>query len=203
MSLINGGVRITYKGQVLTPVFHDVKVSEQRPSTPPPVQRRALFLDDGMWVDAIVGYRTWRLLMSAGVASLHCAVRSEDVWEPGEVFKARCLCSLPSTMSFHGVWNDVGDLLCHTCGVYAFSEMSQPGFCHYVVMDDGRTAIYVQGEVLLWGEVSVHEYGYRAEFAKISALYYRDTQNETECQLIELAADRYGVPIVEQPRVAW
>lgn len=132
-------------------------------------------LPDDTYVEAWVGYRQWNVLVSSGRVMLHpITVRQrKHRWEPGEIMEAHCLCT------------------CHEreprCGFHAW--ISQP---RVMLL---RPHV-VWGEAYLWGDVGIFERGYRAQFAKVAALYVFDAMAERNRLMVELAALQYGVPTV-------
>lgn len=157
-----------------------------------PAERREMIaLPDGTYVEAWVGYRQWNMLVSSGQVNLHPltaggasrvamsrsgrgrTTSSRLRWKPGEVQEAQCLCISHETAP--------------RCGFYAW--MAQPK-----VMMLRPHAVW--GEVYLWGDVVIHEKGYRAQYALPAALYVFEAMPERNRMLIELAALQYAVPTV-------
>jgi hypothetical protein len=87
------------------------------------------------------------------------------------------------------------------CGIYAYNDVARA-----VAGTQGAwvsACPVVVAKVLLWGDVYVHRWGYRAEHARIEALY-DDGRGH-----VELPAARYGVPVepypvtLRSPPAAW
>jgi hypothetical protein len=55
------------------------------------------------------------------------------------------------------------------------------------------SAIY--GQVESWGKIVEHTFGFRSEFAQITALYTSPNFTEWEQRRIEVYAERYDVPV--------
>lgn len=90
----------------------------------------------------------------------------------------------------------VPDFYC-TCGLYAFKNVKclNRGY-----MIDARVALaaHVLGEVELTGKVIEHNYGYRAEKARIKALICNGQANYKDVlKHIRRAADHYEVPLLD------
>jgi len=92
-------------------------------------------------VEAIIGYRMWRLKPDDGTVWLQSIYVDSCLWPQLDPLRAECRCGTPG--------------LAHTCGIYAWE----------VPLRDPYPGIAV-GEVALWGEVHTHTLGYRAEFAR-------------------------------------
>lgn len=139
-------------------------------------------LPDGTYVEAWVGYRQWNMLVSSGRVRLHPISFKQHAhrWEPDEILEARCLC--------------VNHEREPRCGFHAWIEQPKLMLLRPQV---------VWGEAYLWGEVNIFEKGYRAQFAKVAALYVFDTMPERNRLLVELAALQYSVPTVAPRMVAW
>lgn len=149
--------------------------------------RRSLVLDDGSVVEALIGYRSWRLTFRNGVAQLASLVQAEP-WAPGEVFTAICECHKP--------WRRFQEFnRAHSCGVYAWGGGFRPTWKN-VTNPFHQGHLQIPGEVCLWRDIEIHEFGWRAQNAKINALY-TGPYLETEMQgAIQLAARQYDVPVV-------
>lgn len=133
-----------------------------------PVERRLVVLPDDSVVEAVIGYREWRPRVDRGEVLLHSLSHVANVWD-ARVHDARCLCA---------AYGPSG----HTCGIYAWATKGQLR---------GRYGA-LQGEVALWGDVHIHELGYRAEHAMITCFY----RSGSSTFITELAAIQYGVPLV-------
>jgi hypothetical protein len=68
-------------------------------------------------------------------------------------------------------------------------------------------SILAYGQVYLWGAVKVHQFGFRAQFAKVAGLYLPPPRDRHTIQLrddprrlrVELAALQYEVPLLMLP----
>lgn len=142
-------------------------------------------LPDGSYVEAFVGYRSWRIAPANGTVDLHplsaggfkaYALSSRQRthrWEPHTILTASCLCDNHERAP--------------RCGFHAW--MTQPR----VILNRPNL---VWGEAYLWGEVGIFERGYRAEHAMVAALYVYEGMDDRARRLIELAALQYDVPVV-------
>jgi hypothetical protein len=132
----------------------------------------------GFHIGSLIGYRIWRIDRNR-LASLN-----GYVWKPGTNGPA------------HGV--DVGG----SGGFYAFKELSEalelsggPRSRH------GRRHPHAVGKVSLWGEIVEHEFGYRAQFAKIIELIPR--QQPCTRTVMETARERMGEALWARYMAAW
>ncbi len=141
------------------------------------VRRAPVLTPEGV-VDAVVGYRRWRLIAENGRTTLR-SLFNDDEWPRGEPLVAECRCSLVDANALH------------TCGIYAWAEHWIP-----TVYPKPCYLFGTPGEVLLWPEVLVHENGYVAARGQVAALYVSDEMNLWQRTMIEIAALQYGVPVV-------
>ncbi len=146
------------------------------------VRRSMVVLPGGQEVvDAVVGYRAWEYKVNAGKITL-VSLYTPTVWHPHTPLRKECVCSGP-------VWRRR-----HRCGIYAWRDPHRP------------SGVFLEGEVYLWGDVRVHERGYRAEYAMPAAFYMPAMEKyiflpEIESMFVEMAAEQYGVPLVQRPPV--
>jgi len=142
-------------------------------------------LGDGTAVDAVVGYRTWVPCPRGGEVRLRSLY--VDYYWPIGTATARCRCKsrrnpiLPSDYQ-----TPIGT---HTCGIYAYDRRGEHELHAHLQHQ-------VSGEVALWGDVHIHERGYRGQFARILALHTRSTLSMADSLLTEVAAQTYNVPLV-------
>jgi hypothetical protein len=140
------------------------------PRVPAAVQRVQIMLDDSTVVDAIRGFRQWVFDPEDGVAHL-TSIFHQARWPRDGALKASCRCN--SLLDYH------------VCGIHAFSSADQLNW-----------SWGCSGEVYLWGLVHRHEGGYRAQYAKVAALY-KSPRILGKTALIEVAAKQYNVPLVQ------
>lgn len=168
-------------------------------------------------VAPIVGYRAWKW----DTQGLH-SLRGID-WPAGGHVTAECLASKFNWLSqraYHAATNwgdgeadpptrcnnspsdpvpdDQPDLIHgeYGCGLYAYATLEDAW--KNLHADSPNTTII--GEVELWGKVWPHEKGYRAEHARVKALYR--TPNDDGKNVVEIAdvlADHYGVEVKDMP----
>lgn len=114
---------------------------------------------EGIRAGELTGYRAWRIVephywwdMSAqkGGKNDYWSLRSLTAgveWKPGEVME--------------------GDV--REYGVYCFSN---PHWCRMEVYQyrDHSTPVLAIGKVKIWGEIIEHDYGYRAQYAKLVSI---------------------------------
>lgn len=161
-----------------SPVVRDGRIVE--PVAGPEPERRFAEVEPGKFVEAIVGYRSWRHEASGGSVSL-ISYTSRFLWTP-HTNVAVCRC--------HHI---------HGCGLYAWTRVQRVG----------SLGDLISGEILMWGDVTVHELGLRATHAKVSALHVYPLPDptvtlpwaqrlRTHRLVTELAALQYGVPVVQR-----
>ena len=134
------------------------------------------------FVEPVVGFRAWKLtpdgkLLPRAVSAM--ARLHAEPWQPG-VNDARCM-YVGFTREPHPVPGEGCD-----CGLYAHHDAAE--LRRYHRGDD------VLGAIVGWGDLQVHDNGFRAQHAQVVALVA-----PTSGALVEparLAAERYGVPLV-------
>lgn len=134
-------------------------------------------------VDAVVGYRAWRLEEDG--ALVPWTLGAAGAWAPGT-----------NTAACHYArWTGRPAGRPHAppgpqcmCGLYALHDPS-----------DERLALHpgqAVGAIAAWGEIEVHATGFRAERACVVALARPDRADDETAEALERAADRYGVDLV-------
>jgi hypothetical protein len=151
---------------------------------------------EGQLVEAVVGYRVWRMFGDSGCMFLN------SVWHPAMWDDVTCElhseCNCWHTVQADECLPKVATLKVtpklHRCGIHAWDRPRWSPNAHM-----GSDTV-VAGEVRLWGEVHIHEHGYRAEHAKIAALFTGDYLSDTNRKRIEIASLTYDVPLVSLRR---
>lgn len=137
-------------------------------------ETRLVGLPDGSFVDAYIGYRQWLVRTNEGVVTLHPVGRMiAPAWIPNEINEAVCLC--------HDHDREA------RCGFHAWAALPRS-----VVLRPSHT----WGEVYLWGDIEIHEKGYRAEYALTAGLYVFESMDSRTRRIVELAGLQYNVPIM-------
>jgi hypothetical protein len=148
-------------------------------------------------IDPIVGYRAWYYEIGQRGARLHPLVQRGSGgptgfgdWDGASWSWVTATCSRPAAS-----WHVAPEEDC-TCGFYAMSTLppvvSGCGF-RTAEIGPGSTSGVVMGRVELAGKVIEHEWGYRAERARIAELIpFRGTE-----QSVMILAARLGLPISE------
>lgn len=123
----------------------------------------------------VLGFRGWRVAPSG----LLMSAAADDGWVPGENV-ATCPREMhPAPQTGCG------------CGLYAHYELGQVPAS--VSFDRNNGGILV-GAVAGWGRVILHPDGWRAEFAKVIALFRRGPADALErCERL------YGAPVLNDP----
>jgi hypothetical protein len=178
----------------------------------PEVRRATIIHHDGA-IEAIVGFRAWRLSFSGGVATLRSMYAAQE-WTPHTVLDAECKATAwHSALPYNHEATDE-TLAPHRedcrCGIYSFRTPQQLGLEVWSLPPSIHGGYVVAGEVYLWGRIRVHKRGYRAEHAKIACLYpeflpkdygiirTRVARAGAAARMgIELAALQYEVPLVQ------
>lgn len=164
----------------------------------PEIRREMLILGDEM-IDAYLGSRTWRCTMANGFARLTSVYQDDVVWLPGATVESECRCKSWSRRDgFEGVANAYEPADYHkSCGLHAWRAgilPTDPGAGLQGWLDSLR---FIHGEVHLWGDVHIHERGYRAQFARPSAFYVWDTMHDETRMKTEIAALQFMVPLIQ------
>lgn len=144
------------------------------------------------YFNAILGVRAW-WIQTAYLRSMFYG----GMWEKGRVEEAYC----PTG------WHDEALSSKCACGLYAFygAQHFLEGGC-FVTFPQG-----VKGVVSAWGDIELHERGFRAQYMRLEALlhderYLNDIPNgwwiplstdEHKEQISDLAS-RYGVPLIRR-----
>ena len=123
-------------------------------------------------ISPVRAYRTWCVLATDSGPRLMSGIKGFDMWEPGAPLRARCSHARDAHRS--PSWT------C-TCGIYASKRP-----------DARRPYGWVAGEVAMWGRVIEHAHGYRAEFARPSALLPRGLGVD-----VPRLATIYDLPVVD------
>ena len=143
-----------------------------------------------------IGFRVWRIdemLTGPRLASPH----RYAVWLPGVALKAECQddWGAPALANPHrkqpGLTPPIEGC---TCGIYAYHEANQ--------MVEAITSRLVGGAVLAWGRLTIHQEGFRAEFARPLALCYDQMliAGPTASPLARLAGV-YGLPVIDASHI--
>jgi hypothetical protein len=117
------------------------------PITPDYPEKRtdpgALMDEENIHTGELTGFRYWNIFFD----TILCSLNGSYVWVPG-TFKADVT---PATHNSHGV--------------YSYKEKTN------LPPNMGADAVYIPGQIDIWGEVILHERGYRSEYARITELF--------------------------------
>jgi glycine cleavage system H lipoate-binding protein len=132
------------------------------------------------FLQAVVGYRAWHVEADG---RLRPWTFTALAWERGanEAVCARDVRHQPP----------VADCM---CGLYALTDPADRRL-------DFR-ADQAVGAVAAWGDMEVHRTGFRAQHACVTALALPDRADHDQRVALELAAERYGVPLVPADRLS-
>lgn len=142
---------------------------EPFPASPPELQ------DLGLAIEPIVGLRSFGIYMDGNDPVLTSF--NGTPWPAYEALYANCGS------------NPIGDhdppgLGCQ-CGIYAWKPTHNPP----------QGAGSISGEVYLWGDVLIADYGYRAEIAYPKSLHIESQPTRSAMRVRDGLADMYGVPV--------
>lgn len=157
-------------------------------------------------INPIVGVRAWRVQTTLQKEDfLHSVYKHGVPWPTDRKLEAKCVQPVTTTWRAWGPPTPIegfqipGEI--HpdqpvpykhcTCGIYALN--SELGDAE--VRPWGSDSIV--GIVLLWGQVLEGDRGYRAQYAKVAALWM-DTDEPERVDLITQMAERYGVPLITE-----
>jgi hypothetical protein len=127
--------------------------------------------------EAVLGFRAFELGADGRLRSLSAY---GTVWRPGMV-TARChLAALPGSVTHAAPGRNC------TCGLYAYTQLDPR-------LKDGDWCI---AAIAAWGDLEVHQSGFRAQHACVVALAATPSASLTERELIARSAERYGVKAV-------
>lgn len=134
----------------------------------------------------VVGYRVWTINEDLGLQSIVCNTQ----WPIGNHVSARCI-SPVSSFGFnltphYSEAHDSPHVKCG-CGIYAYHD-----FLHTAEYKAWRGEIRVRGVIVAWGNIEVHNIGFRAEHARVAALVSEGTRLNR--LIIEAVAQRYSIP---------
>ena len=143
-----------------------------------------------------IGFRVWRIdemLTGPRLASPH----RYAAWLPGLPLKAECKDESGGRALANPHRKQPGvapPLEVCTCGIYAYHEADG--------MVEALTWRLVGGAVLAWGRITIHQEGFRAEFARPLALCYQQTliAGSPAIPLARLA-DVYGLPVIDASHI--
>jgi hypothetical protein len=144
-----------------------------------------------------IGFRVWRIdemLTGPRLASPH----RHAAWLPGVPLKAECKDESGALALAHPHRKQPGvspPIEGCTCGIYAYHEADD--------MVDALTSRLVGGAVVAWGRITIHQEGFRAEFARPLALCYQQmlVAGSTALSLARVA-DVYRLPMIDAGHIA-
>lgn len=129
----------------------------------------------------VVGFREWSLVGD----TLRPFGRFNYRWRPGV---NRASCGRPWQHHAHSPSADCA------CGLHAYHAAAS--------LPDVQLPCRVVGAVTAWGQLQVHENGFRAEYAEPVALAYGAYTSQTMKRHLRRVAERYGVPLVPFRKLA-
>jgi hypothetical protein len=153
------------------------------------------------------------VLEGDGSAFLLVSPQQYTVWPPRfkdrDYVTAECRSSMVDGPEVHDCPTDPRDNVFHPygsgCGIYAYKTLEDvawdwplQGIYHRRgILPASVTELFgVWAEVSLWGKVFEHGRGYRAEFARVEALFSIKGAGTLGPDMLEMIADYNGVPVV-------
>lgn len=156
-------------------------------------------LEPPLFTAPIHGVRTWEVVPSRDGAPLLCGWAVNQVWPPGEPYRAICAATQFRRVPARGRVREP-HLAPHpdcSCGIYAMHP-NRLDARRELLQKLGRCeSCGVIGAIEAWGRIEVHASGFRAEHARPVAFYRCRTEREPSRAEIEQLAEAYGARIVE------
>lgn len=138
--------------------------------------------DRGLAITPIVGVREFQIYMELEHPTLFSF--NGACWPARKALAAGCGNNMFAD-------HEVPDLSCH-CGIYAWQPQVAHRYC----------STPVRGEVYMWGDVLIHDLGYRAEFAYPKSLTLHAHPTRSVMRIRDSIADAYGIPVsIIEPEV--
>jgi hypothetical protein len=144
--------------------------------------------------ECVIGYREW-LVDAAG--QLRAITMTRQIWNPG-VNTARCRPNdHVSSFYFQSLTAPEAHPApadgCH-CGLYGWNDIREPTSRCDDLGADGR--LWAFGAIAAWGDLQVHESGFRASHACIVALAHNDATTPRVRAVLDRIGAEYRVPVV-------
>ncbi len=148
-----------------------------------------------LYIEPFLGYRAWEGRVDDGMGKLFSWIK-EPFWPLDAPIEAYC--------AYGPEWHlgnpsrEPAPAPGCECGIHAWNTPKT--LIHYA----RRLSRYglVCGEVYLWGTVIVHEHGWRAQFARPTAIYVPPDPKPNVVPRLEAIARDYRVPLVAWPDFA-
>lgn len=154
---------------------------------------------DILFTEPIHGVRTWEVVDGPDGEPLLCGWAVNQVWPPGERYRAACVARSFPRMRVRGRLREP-HLAPHpdcSCGIYAYHPARLDARRELVDKLSRCESSGVIGAIEAWGRLEVHEQGFRAEQARPVVLYRCGTPWEASRDSFARLAEAYGVGIVE------
>lgn len=149
------------------------------------------------YVDPAVGYRMWNVSQLDDRWYLSSATTLGVMWPTDGPLRAQHIGDGAKWLAlniYHLAEEDpVVPVRGCACGIYAYNDPDR-----LKTAAEGVVFRRVFGEVALYGKVWEHETGYRAELARVRALWY--VPGGIGLPAVQTLGARYGVPVVEHGR---
>lgn len=151
---------------------------------PPEIEGRET--DPPLFGGPIAGVRAWSIQAKAGGPPVLSSINQRSYWAPGEPMAAECwLRDEP---------HDVPAPDCH-CGIYAWHPWAiREGGTAYIA-DDPAERGSVIGIIEGWGRTELHADGFRAQFARPTALFASPGPSDYKDNVAGLA-EVYGLNLI-------
>lgn len=148
----------------------------------------------GVRTGELIGYRLWWVAGRDSTFAQLMSLASGYIWRPGETVTGDI-----NECVYLDFWRPEGSIF---GGVYAFSkEEFMQNELHDVrihIRSGWGPKVCVAGTVKMWGEVIEHQFGYRAQFAKLHSLSVAFGGSGDRPEILEALQERYGVSALTQ-----
>ncbi len=177
-------------------------------------------------LEPLTGYRSWRVGLDAANKPMLWSMYQGYEWKP-PMITAECVNRSTWRLPFarYKPHDEPAPVAICTCGVYAMNSPNPPdhptSLAHLIVSSQPGTKVrpawpdematrttstmfFVRGQVAGWGHFIEGEYGWRAQYAKPTALLahlYRRLVSDSEeamWQVLESIATTWSIPLVTE-----
>lgn len=156
--------------------------------------------DPPLFSGPIQGVRAWEVVESERDGPLLAAWALNQVWPPGDVYRAACLSGRLRRPRHRARRPEMPHLAPHpdcACGIYALHPESPQTWWEVLEKLPRCEEGGVIGVVDAWGRIEVHGDGFRAECARPATFYVCRAPGEIDRPRIDRLAAAYGAPVIE------
>lgn len=152
-----------------------------------------------LFSQAIAGVRAWEVRETERDGPLLGAWAVGQIWQPGGPIHATCVARAlrrPRPHQRRPTAHLAPDPEC-ACGIYALHPQHLGTRMELLERLDRCDPAGVLGATKSWGRVEVHGEGFRAEWARVTALYRTGAEGEVSAACIARLAGAYGARVVD------